>query len=1088
MKRVFSVFLSFVLIFNLVFISFSYADTISDLNNVEIGSEVNIDPAPPTVGNVGELLEQNTNEAGYEPTGLFATLLSWINQFITQAIMIPLGLILVAFPTIDSCIFNKGDFFRLSFFEATPNGLAGSLQSSISAIYNAFRYLVTAAYIVILVYLAIRMMFSSVGRQKAHYKELFKHWIVGLLLLFSFHWIMAFTIWIANTLVGILADLSNNILSRDIDVVHSLVATMFPGAFSDLPFTAFIVSRLASVSGGSAIFSFLNVVAPILTLILFLFLLGSTFSIVLTYFKRLITIAILILVFPLVALSYVFDKIGDRKAQTLGIWLREFVVNVMIQPIHALVLILISLLFSTGAPDNNLGVIISTNLFGPHIVGAVMSILALRLIPMGEELLKKLFQINSNMGPGSQGIAGSMAKAGLAISGAKNMASSLSKIGKGATGFINRQKYGKELWNNSAEKKKLDAGRNNVSRALKIGDKRAQRDFLKGNKDYERFTKDMCEQAGTKTLAGARAKLLSQVSGASIGVGTAITGAGTDRFLAEASARATLGAETVNALAGTASKLLHGDLSKSDDYANRVKELSKDNVNIDNLDRKDKEKIATELGIHIDMVNGQNKDKIINAYREMEMPARYGASKDSIKKFNSLYKEQKNIQDGLMPDGSGPLDLSKIDAKYRYQTKNGTLANINGTLHRINNNGNSKLSDGEMVSFAPELKGHSVRNNSQILTRTHAEYAEHSVNLAQYEEKLNKARKELLAKESAYDTARENYDTARENLKIDPNNPQFIEDLRTAKSAMAVARTERNDANAIVSDIKRDISTAKSEMRKIEKSEVAKQMIIDDSFTQAGAQPYYSDTAFNSVYSGENKGQIIHDVNNTIQVKIDGNDSSYVISEAYGPATPRSTSDSTLSDINNFVFSTVMSDATNKQLKAKYEAAIAHLNQTLTSGNANDIQNASFNLSSVEAEVAAAANAKFAEFTSDPNSVLKNGGNFEIRDMFETNKAIQEETGKNFISNYDAPVGEAFYYGICDALTTALDAWSNKLVTINLYRASDNELNYTVFNRFTNGNMAQGTFNIDEKFTNEALAVPGNSVTIVYSKGGWFIK
>ena len=1087
MKRVFSVFLSFVLIFNLVFISFSYADTISDLNNVEIGSEVNIDPASPTEGDVGDLLEQNTNEAGFEPTGILATLLSWINQFISQAIMIPLGLILVAFPTIDSCIFNKGDFFRLSFFEATPNGLAGSLQSSISAIYNAFRYLVTAAYIVILVYLAIRMMFSSVGRQKAHYKELFKHWIVGLLLLFSFHWIMAFTIWIANTLVGILADLSNNILSRDIDTVHSLVATMFPGAFTDLPFTAFIVSRLASVSGGSAIFSFLNVVAPILTLILFLFLLGSTFSIVLTYFKRLITIAILILVFPLVALSYVFDKIGDRKAQTLGIWLREFVVNVMIQPIHALILILISLLFSTGAPDNNLGVIISTNLFGPHIVGAVMSILALRLIPMGEELLKKLFQINSNLGPGSQGIAGSMAKAGLAISGAKNMASSLSKIGKGATGFINRQKYGKELWNNSAEKKKFDAERNKFSRA--IGNKRAQRDFLKngnGKVDYEKFTKDMCEQSGTKTLAGARAKLLSQVSGASIGVGTAITGAGTDRFLAEASARATLGAETVNAIAGTAGKLLHGDLSKSEDYAKRVKELSKDNVNIDNLDKKDKEKIATELGIHIDMVNGQNKDKIINAYREMEMPARYGASKDSIKKFNSLYKEQKNIQDGLMPDGSGPLDLSKIDAKYKYQTRNSTLANINGTLHRINNNGNSKLSDDEMVSFATELKGHSVRNNSQILTRTHAEYAEHSVNLAQYEEKLSKAQETLRSKESSYEILHEAYDTAKEKLKKHPNEAQYITELENARTAMTNARIERDEAKTVVSDIKRDISTAKSEMRKIEKSEIAKQMIMDDAFTQAGAQPYYSDTAFNSVYTGENKGQIVHDVNNTIHVSVDGNDSSYVISQADGTTTSRVINEQVLSDIRNFVFTNMKTH--NPTLNTKYEDAAQRLNQAIASGNANDIQNASFDLSSVEAEVVAATNTKFAEFTSNPDSVLTNGGNDLIRDMFETNQAVQEETGKNFISNYDVPVGEAFYYGICDALTTALDAWSNKLVTINLYRASDSELNYTVFNRFTNSSMAQGTFNIDENFTNEALAAPGNSVTIVYSKGGWFVK
>ena len=46
------------------------------------------------------------------------------------------------------------------------------------------------------------------------------------------------------------------------------------------------------------------------------------------YIKRMLTTMFLIVVFPLVTISYAIDKIGDGKSQAFNNWFKEFVLNV----------------------------------------------------------------------------------------------------------------------------------------------------------------------------------------------------------------------------------------------------------------------------------------------------------------------------------------------------------------------------------------------------------------------------------------------------------------------------------------------------------------------------------------------------------------------------------------------------------------------------------------------------------------------------------------------------------------------------------------------------------------------------------------
>ena len=48
-------------------------------------------------------------------------------------------------------------------------------------------------------------------------------------------------------------------------------------------------------------------------------------------------VGLLIVVSPLIIITYSIDKAGDGRAQVFSTWMKEYVVNVLIQPLHALI-------------------------------------------------------------------------------------------------------------------------------------------------------------------------------------------------------------------------------------------------------------------------------------------------------------------------------------------------------------------------------------------------------------------------------------------------------------------------------------------------------------------------------------------------------------------------------------------------------------------------------------------------------------------------------------------------------------------------------------------------------------------------------
>lgn len=487
MKKFVAIFLIFILIFS--FTLPSYATTVFDgLKEVNPTTDLSPGNASSTRGDI--LGDDGASGDSGNPSGWLQKIMDIVSKG-AEYLLTPLYWLARKLPTIDGAIWAQQDTFQLSFFDASPTGFSGSLQGIIGSLYNALRYMVAAIYVIILVYLGVRMILSSIGKQKAHYKTLLQYWLTGLLLLFAFHWVMAFAIWVSDTLTAMFAETGKVQISSVADSFGTV--DVIGGKASNL--TDSYIALIDNCDKGSlwALFSF-----PV-KLILLICLIAFGLFITITYIKRLFTVALLLVLFPLVVLSYVFDKIGDRRAQTFGMWLKEFMTNVFVQPIHALLLLIITFLLELDYIKNT------------PVAGAILAILLLGLLPVGEKQIKQLFQINSSMGAGAGGLAGAVhtlahaSQLGKSLKGTiSNSASSLqerisktkNKLEAGRINKIARKEVKKrgDRAKASAEKRGYDKAK---VKMLTAAAKKAKWDEIKNSDDYKNKMKALGQKTGS---------------------------------------------------------------------------------------------------------------------------------------------------------------------------------------------------------------------------------------------------------------------------------------------------------------------------------------------------------------------------------------------------------------------------------------------------------------------------------------------------------------------------------------------------------------------------------------------------------------
>lgn len=300
------------------------------------------------------------------------------------------------------------------------------LQPLVSKWYMAIRNIAIVLSMSVLLYIGIRMLLSSVSQEKAKYKQMLIDWVVGVCLLFFMHYIMVFSVTIVQSFNDIISTTREDTIGQTVlmeddeegyisDKLEELGMTELIDDSSDptqimWPTNLMGMLRLkAQVSYGDMAFVGYGLCYVILVIY------TVYFSFV--YLRRVLYMAFLTMIAPLVALTYPIDKVNDGQAQGFNKWLKEYIFNLLLQPLH----LLLYTLLITSAYELS-----STNV--------VYSLVAIGFMIPAEKLMRSLFGFEKASTPGS--FAGAAAGAAMLNSGLQKVlhGGSGGKNGKGKDG------------------------------------------------------------------------------------------------------------------------------------------------------------------------------------------------------------------------------------------------------------------------------------------------------------------------------------------------------------------------------------------------------------------------------------------------------------------------------------------------------------------------------------------------------------------------------------------------------------------------------------------------------------------------------
>ena len=332
-----------------------------------------------------------------------------ISIFITLFSSMTLGILrLVAGSnlTIESLIFNKYSPTSLSIFERMAGEkntiFDGGMKNALTNTYSFFRSIAIIAYMMITVYMGVKILLSSTAEKGAKHKELFLYLIQGAIILFLFPYVIRYTIEINNAFVQYIYELKGKE-----NPVYGSLSEAEDKRSEGLGAASAVTSEVQdSLEAGEDYMSIMYRNAMwqgwITYAICFAVMVKQLIAFLIIYFKRLLTVVFLIAVFPLVSISYAIDKIGDGKSQAFNNWYKEFALNVFLQSFHAIVYVI--------------GMALITEIGKGGMEGSlIIVILILEFISKGDEFLRGIFNVKGGGGQTVKGIADSLIQAQVAL-------------------------------------------------------------------------------------------------------------------------------------------------------------------------------------------------------------------------------------------------------------------------------------------------------------------------------------------------------------------------------------------------------------------------------------------------------------------------------------------------------------------------------------------------------------------------------------------------------------------------------------------------------------------------------------------------
>lgn len=326
----------------------------------------------------------------------------------------------------------------------TVTSTAKELRTIVANWYNILRDIALVALLSVLVFIGIKILISSTSGEKAKYKQMLVDWLVAICLLFLMQYIMSFSNMLVKKIIEIVdtanvsATKATEIKEPNLFVItdkkkvkKAYEVLVGDGGEENAYYKYFLKSDFETPAGSKD-----NAVAlawpaenfmqqarlnaqlrevkqdkdgnydtdeisetyvAVGWKLIYVVLVVYTVIFIFTYVKRVLYMAFLTMIAPLVALTYPIDKINDGKAQAFDMWFKEYIFNLLIQPLH---LILYTVLIGSAVEFASKNII--------YVV------VALGFMTPAEKLMRRFFGFEKAHTPG---LLGGPAGAAIMMSG-----------------------------------------------------------------------------------------------------------------------------------------------------------------------------------------------------------------------------------------------------------------------------------------------------------------------------------------------------------------------------------------------------------------------------------------------------------------------------------------------------------------------------------------------------------------------------------------------------------------------------------------------------------------------------------------------
>lgn len=273
------------------------------------------------------------------------------------------------------CKGNCDDCRRyIAALNVTGDPVIVQIKKVVATWYYVMRFLSAAAMLIVFLGVGIKMGLSTIASEKAVYKRMLIDWVVGAIIVFSIHYLMIFVVHLNNILVDTVKESAKELNKVSMMQLAEKSEEVIEYTNEELEIDIYEAVRTRAYDA--------KLVNGMIGMVMYMTLVYFAIRYTIVYLKRLLTLIVLTLMAPAVGVAYALQKVFSGKSSSLSTWMTEYIMNVLIQVVHA---IIYSVFISTA-------LIMSLQ----SVSGMILALILMNYALKAEKTFRTIFKMGGN--------------------------------------------------------------------------------------------------------------------------------------------------------------------------------------------------------------------------------------------------------------------------------------------------------------------------------------------------------------------------------------------------------------------------------------------------------------------------------------------------------------------------------------------------------------------------------------------------------------------------------------------------------------------------------------------------------------------